>query len=62
MGLKIKGVEFVYPGNTCLRFNRDGTITDQREYRDHFDCVEPTFDAVPVVGVFGRSPYRHSVT
>jgi hypothetical protein len=32
MGLKIKGIEFVYPGTTRLLFNSEGKICDHRDY------------------------------
>ena len=59
MGLKIKGIEFVYPGATRLRFNADGKIID---HRDYFDFVGPTFGPVPVVGGFVRWLYQRFVT
>jgi len=58
MGLKIKGIEFVYPGTTRLRFNSEGKIVD---HRDYFDFVGPTFEPVPVVGGFVRWLYRRFV-
>jgi len=59
MGLKIKGIEFVYPGTTRLRIGADGTIV---EHRDYFDFVGPTFAPVPVVGGFVRWLYRRFVS
>jgi hypothetical protein len=59
MGLKIKGIEFVYPGTTRLRFGADGKIV---EHRDYFDFVGPTFAPVPVVGGFVRWLYRRFVS
>ena len=59
MGLKIKGIEFVYPGTTRLRFGADGMIV---EHRDYFDFVGPTFAPVPVVGGFVRWLYRRFVS
>jgi len=55
MGLKIKGIEFIYPGTTRLRFNSDGKIVD---HRDYFDFVGPTFEPVPVAatGQWRRGP------
>ncbi len=47
MGLKIKGIEFLYPGATRLRLNAQGKIMD---HRDYFDFVAPTFGPVPVLG------------
>ncbi len=58
MGLKIKGIEFIYPGVTCLRFGADGRIT---EHRDYFDFVGPTFEPVPLVGGFVRWLYGRFV-
>ena len=58
MGLKIKGIEFIYPGVTRLRFGADGRIT---EHRDYFDFVGPTFEPVPVVGGFVRWLYKRFV-
>ena len=54
MGLKIKGIEFVYPGVSRLRFRADGRIVD---HRDYFDFVLPTFEPVPVIGGFVRWLY-----
>ncbi|RCL53674.1 MAG: nuclear transport factor 2 family protein [Synechococcus sp. MED-G71] len=59
MGLKIKGVEFVYPGASRLRFNDEGLITD---HRDYFDFVGPTFGPVPLIGPFVRWMYGRFVT
>jgi hypothetical protein len=58
MGLKIRGIEFLYPGATRLRFGADGKITD---HRDYFDFVGPTFAPVPVLGPFTRWLYRRFV-
>ena len=58
MGLKIKGIEFIYPGTTRLRFNAEGKIVD---HRDYFDFVGPTFAPMPVVGGFVRWLYRRFV-
>jgi len=58
MGLKIKGIEFIYPGVTRLRFAADGRIS---EHRDYFDFVGPTFEPVPVVGGFVRWLYKRFV-
>jgi hypothetical protein len=55
MGLKIKGIEFIYPGTTRLRIGADGKIV---EHRDYFDFVGPTFEPVPVLGGFVRWLYR----
>ena len=58
MGLKIKGIEFIYPGTSRLRFGADGRIVD---HRDYFDFVGPTFEPVPVVGGFVRWLYQRFV-
>ena len=58
MGLKIKGIEFVYPGITRLRIGVDGKIV---EHRDYFDFVGPTFEPVPVLGGFVRWLYKRFV-
>ena len=58
MGLKIKGIEFIYSGTTRLRIGPDGKIV---EHRDYFDFVGPTFASVPVVGGFVRWLYRRFV-
>jgi len=58
MGLKIKGIEFVYPGVSRLRFGADGRIVG---HRDYFDFVLPTFEPVPVVGGFVRWLYGRFV-
>lgn len=58
MGLKIKGIEFIYPGTTRLLFNDSGKIVD---HRDYFDFVGPTFEPVPVVGSFVRWLYKRFV-
>jgi hypothetical protein len=58
MGLKIKGIEFIYPGTSRLLFNDDGKVCD---HRDYFDFVGPTFEPVPVVGGFVRWVYKRFV-
>ncbi len=58
MGLKIKGIEFIYPGVTRLQLGADGRIVD---HRDYFDFVGPTFEPVPVIGGFVRWIYRRFV-
>lgn len=58
MGLKIKGIEFIYPGTTRMLIGADGKIV---EHRDYFDFVGPTFEPVPVVGGFVRWLYRRFV-
>ena len=59
MGLKIKGIEFIYPGATRLRFNDAGKIL---HHRDYFDFVGPTFEPVPVLGGFVRWLYKRFVS
>ena len=59
MGLKIKGVEFIYPGTTRLVFGADGRII---KHRDYFDFVGPTFGPVPVLGPFVRWMYKRFVS
>lgn len=58
MGLKIKGIEFIYPGVSRLHLNTQGLIDD---HRDYFDFVGPTFAPVPVLGGFVRWLYRRFV-
>lgn len=58
MGLMIKGLEFIYPGTTRLRFNDAGLIVD---HRDYFDFVGPTFGPVPLLGGFVRWLYGRFV-
>jgi hypothetical protein len=58
MGLKIKGIEFIYPGVSRLRFDSEGRIN---AHRDYFDFVGPTFTPVPVVGGFVRWLYKRFV-
>ena len=59
MGLKIKGVEFIYPGTTRLVFGRDGRIV---KHRDYFDFVGPTFGPVPILGSLTRWIYNRFVS
>ena len=59
MGLKIKGVEFIYPGTTRLVFGRDGRIV---KHRDYFDFVGPTFGPVPILGPLTRWIYKRFVS
>lgn len=58
MGLKIKGIEFIYPGTSRLLFNSEGLIVD---HRDYFDFVGPTFGPVPLLGGFVRWLYKRFV-
>lgn len=55
MGLKIKGIEFIYPGTSRLRIDTEGKIV---EHRDYFDFVGPTFAPVPLLGGFVRWLYK----
>jgi hypothetical protein len=59
MGLKIKGIEFLYPGVTRLRFGADGRIV---EHRDYLNFVGPIFAPVSVVGGFMRWLYGRLVS
>tara|TARA_B100000073_G_scaffold53360_1_gene39311 strand:- start:11652 stop:12086 length:435 start_codon:yes stop_codon:yes gene_type:complete len=54
MGLKIKGIEFIYPGTSRLQFDDSGKIID---HRDYFDFILPTFGPVPILGGFTRWLY-----
>ncbi|PSB37203.1 nuclear transport factor 2 family protein [Aphanothece minutissima] len=58
MGLKIKAIEFLYPGTSRLLLGADGRIVD---HRDYFDFVGPTFTPVPLVGGFVRWLYGRFV-
>lgn len=58
MGLKIRGIEFVYPGTSRLLLNSEGRIVD---HRDYFDFVGPTFGPVPLLGGFVRWLYGRFV-
>ena len=58
MGLKIKGIEFIYPGVSRLEINSDGKVIS---HRDYFDFIGPTFGPVPVLGGFVRWLYRRFV-
>ena len=59
MGLMIKGIEFVYPGVSRLRLNKEGKVCD---HRDYFDFVGPTFGPVPLLGPAVRWMYRRFVS
>lgn len=59
MVLKIKGIEFTYPGATTLVLNSDGLII---KHRDYFDFVGSTFGPVPLVGGFVRWLYKRFVS
>ena len=58
MGLKIKGIEFIYPGATRMTFGIDGKII---EHRDYFDFIGPTFGPVPILGNVVRWLYKRFV-
>jgi hypothetical protein len=58
MGLKIQGIEFIYPGTTRMTFDLDGKIV---EHRDYFDFIGPTFGPVPILGNFVRWLYKRFV-
>ena len=58
MGLKIKGIEFIYPGATRMTFGIDGKII---EHHDYFDFIGPTFGPVPILGNFVRWLYKRFV-
>ncbi|MGC6483872.1 MAG: nuclear transport factor 2 family protein [Synechococcus sp.] len=58
MGLKIKGIEFIYPGVSRLRLDQHGRVCD---HRDYFDFVGPTFAPVPLVGGVVRWLYKRFV-
>jgi hypothetical protein len=58
MGLKIKGIEFLYPGASRLQLDGEGKICD---HRDYFDFVGPTFGPVPLLGGFVRWLYGRFV-
>ncbi|MBW3042401.1 DUF2358 domain-containing protein [Prochlorococcus marinus] len=58
MGLKIKGIEFLYYGTTRLIFDQEGKV---QEHRDYFDFCSGTFGNIPVIGVFIRWLYSRFV-
>ena len=58
MGLKIKGIEFIYPGVSRLEINSEGKIIN---HRDYFDFIGPTFGPVPILGGFVRWLYKRFV-
>ena len=57
--LKIKGIEFIYPGVSRLIFGSDGRII---KHRDYFDFVGPTFAPVPLIGGAVRWIYERFVS
>tara|TARA_Y100001968_G_scaffold260896_1_gene248614 strand:- start:133 stop:558 length:426 start_codon:yes stop_codon:yes gene_type:complete len=58
MGLKIKGLEFIYEGTTRLIFDQEGKI---KEHRDYFDFCTGTFGNIPFIGGFFRWLYSRFV-
>ena len=58
MGLKIKGLEFLYDGKNRLIFDEEGKV---KEHRDYFDFCSGTFGNVPVIGGFFRWLYSRFV-
>tara|TARA_Y100001968_G_scaffold321640_1_gene356412 strand:+ start:369 stop:794 length:426 start_codon:yes stop_codon:yes gene_type:complete len=54
MGLKIKGLEFLYEGTTRLIFDEEGKV---KEHRDYFDFCTGTFGNLPILGGFIRWVY-----
>ncbi len=58
LGLKIKGIEFIYPGVTKLIINQEGLI---KEHRDYFDFCSGTFGSVPILGGFFKWLYKQFV-
>ena len=58
MGLKIKGIEFLYDGTTRLIFDEEGKV---KEHRDYFDFCSGTFGNVPLIGDFFRWLYSRFV-
>ena len=49
MGLKIKGVGFLYEGKTRLIYDKNCKV---KEHRDHFDYCSGTFGNIQVIGSF----------
>ena len=58
LGLKIRGIEFVYPGVSRLHVDWQGVIDD---HRDYFDLVGPTIGPVPQNGPIVRRIYNRVV-
>ena len=54
MGLKIKGLEFIYDGTSRLIFDELGKV---KEHRDYFDFCSGTFGNLPIIGTFSRRLY-----
>ena len=58
MGLKIKGLEFIYEGTSRLIFDEEGKV---KEHRDYFDFCSGTFGKLPIIGNFLRWFYSRFV-
>ena len=58
MGLKIKGIEFLYEGTSRLIFDEQGKV---KEHRDYFDFCSGTFGNIPIIGAFFRWLYSRFV-
>tara|TARA_B100000700_G_C14724231_1_gene705217 strand:- start:60 stop:239 length:180 start_codon:yes stop_codon:yes gene_type:complete len=58
MGLKIKGLEFVYEGTTRLLFDEHEKVM---EHRDYFEFCSGTFGKLPIIGAFFRWLYSRLV-
>ena len=58
LGLKIKGLEFLYDGTTRLIFDEEGKV---KEHRDYFDFCSGTFGKIPLIGGFFRWLYSRFV-
>ena len=58
MGLKIKGIEFVYDGTSRLIFDEVGKV---KEHRDYFDFCSGTFGNLPIIGAFIRWLYSRFI-
>ena len=58
MGLKIKGLEFLYYGTTRLIFDKEGKV---KEHRDYFDFCSSTFVNIPGLGAFFRWLYSRFI-
>tara|TARA_Y100001933_G_scaffold37236_1_gene32828 strand:- start:45 stop:470 length:426 start_codon:yes stop_codon:yes gene_type:complete len=58
MGLKIKGIEFLYHGTTRLIFDEVGKV---KEHRDYFDFCSGTFNNIPILGSFFKWLYSKFV-
>ena len=58
MGLRIKGLEFIYYGTTRLIFDEDDKV---KEHRDYFDFCSGTFGQIPIIGAFFRWLYSRFV-